>query len=475
MHVFVSHSHEDHAFCRGLVEALGQAGVDVWVDEDDHRWDDEAASSYDEEAGWDEKALAEYEAANATVPIYLAYDDAFDDATSSYDELDRWNETIASSYDETPASPASPDETTVLPWDDEGYTVYRAYREWVAPRPVFVVLLSQASFASRSVRDTAYAAYWEATGFPESILLAVTAGPIEQSHFNIDNGWLFLAGVKRIEAPGMQPLPLEEAVRRTVETLCLARDSAAPMPVTPQPTESAQDLLVRGNALFAQGRNTEALAFFEQATHRAPESFAAWFNLGRTLFRLKRWSEVVEASERAIMIDPAFAHAWNNLGAALDQLKRSEEGLAMCERALALAPHDAVAWSNKGNALCSLTRYDEALAAYDRALMHAPYYAIAWNNKGAALSLLQRYDEALRAVNQALTLDRNHVAFWDTKGEVLHGLHRDEEALRCFDQALTLDPTDTDIWKNKAVTLRALGRMVEADVAERRSEEELGG
>ncbi len=466
--IHVTHSSQDDALCRALVQALRQAGADVWVDEvnawgdEPERWDDDG-----EEDEWDEKAIAEYEAASSTVPIYMEYDDA----TSSYDDSDRWDETIASSYDETPASH---DETTVLPWDDEGLATHIAYRELVASRLVFVVLLSQAAFASRSVREKAYAAYWETTGFPESILLAVTASPIERSDFNTDNGWLFLSGVQRIEAPGMQPLPLEEAVRRTLETLCLTLDSVAPVPVTPQPTESAQDLLVRGNALFAQGRNTEALAFFEQATHRAPESFAAWFNLGRTHFRLKRWSEVVVANERAITLDPTFAHAWNNLGAALDQLKRPEEGLAACERALVLAPHDAIAWSNKGNALCSLTRYDEALVAYDRALRHDPYYAIAWNNKGAALSLLKRYDEALRAVNQALTLDRNFAYAWDTKGEVLHGLQRDEEALRCFDRAITIDPGDGYYWKQKAMSLRALGSTAEAEAAERRAKE-LGG
>jgi hypothetical protein len=31
--IFVSHSHEDGAFCRALVSALREAGADVWYDE----------------------------------------------------------------------------------------------------------------------------------------------------------------------------------------------------------------------------------------------------------------------------------------------------------------------------------------------------------------------------------------------------------------------------------------------------------
>src|SRR5215472_14266213 len=33
IHIFVSHSHEDDAFCRGVVAALRGAGADVWYDE----------------------------------------------------------------------------------------------------------------------------------------------------------------------------------------------------------------------------------------------------------------------------------------------------------------------------------------------------------------------------------------------------------------------------------------------------------
>jgi TIR domain-containing protein len=35
MRVFVSHTHQDNAFCQALVTALRQAGADVWSDEHD--------------------------------------------------------------------------------------------------------------------------------------------------------------------------------------------------------------------------------------------------------------------------------------------------------------------------------------------------------------------------------------------------------------------------------------------------------
>lgn len=464
MRIHVSYIRQDDGFCRALVQALQQAGAFVWTDEV-YAWDDDVITR-DTRDTHDVETIASYEAAS----LYDPTDEEYDEDDRRDDELERWNETIASSYDD---ADASYDEIEVQ-WHDEGNALFSAYWEPYSPRWVYVVLLSQTALASRSFQKTASSLYKSETHFPGNIFLAVTVGLIEQIVFTTDNGWQFLAGVKRIEAPNRQPLPLEEAVRRTVEVLCLTPAGEVPVPPTPRPTEDPEDLLVRGNALVAQGRYTEALAFFEQATRRAPQHFAAWFNLGYTLFKLKRWSEVVAASEHATTLDPTFAAAWIILGAALNQLNRSEEGLAACERALALAPYDAIAWSNKGSALCRISRYDEALAACDQALLFDPTYAGAWNNKGVVLNVLKRYHEALGVVNHALTLDRTVAEFWDTKGEVLHGLQRDKEALRCFDRAITIAPGDGYYWKTKAVSLRALGSTAEAEAAERRANE-LGG
>lgn len=455
MRVQVSYLRQDEAFYLALVRVLQQAGADVWNDEI---------------PTWDELATASHEAASLHEPTYEQYDE--DDLWD--DEPVPWDETIASSYDEAVVSHNEFHDDFEVRWDDQGHPLFSMYSTPFALPSVYVVLLSQAAFASEIFKGTISWLSQEVTDDPVKLVLVVTAGPIASSDVIADQDWKFLSRAKRIEAPDGQPLPLEEAVRRTLGTLCLTPAGEVPMSPTPQPRESTQDLLLRGNALFAQERYTEALAFFEQATRRAPQHFAAWFNLGYTLFKLKRWSEVVAASEQATTLDPTFADAWIILGAALDQLKRSEAGLVACERALALKSHSAFAWSTKGNALCHLSHYDEALAAYNQALLIDHTYAAAWNNKGVALSDLKRYQEALDAANRAVTYNRNVAALWDTRGEVLHGLQRDEEALHCFDQAIALDPHDGYYWKQKAVSLHALGSTAAAEEAERRAQE-LGG
>jgi Flp pilus assembly protein TadD len=341
MRIFVSHSHEDDAFCRALVDGLRRAGADVWYDEHN---------------------------------------------LGSGQLLD---------------------------------TIEAELRD----RPVFVLVLSPAALASPWVRDETKWAFTRLRREPNRILLPVLASTVEEGDI-----WLFLQDFKRVEAPGITPFPLAEAVTRTLHALQLTQPGEAPLPIAPQPAESAEDLVARGKALQAQGKHVEALPLFQRATQLDPRSFDAWANISYTLIELKRY----------------------------------EQSLAACERALALYPNSVSGWTRMGAALIYLKRYDEALAAAEQALALDPKSAAAWYNKGTALIELQRYEQTQAGYDPALPLDPNHHP------------HRYEEAVGAYDQALALDPNSARTWHNRAVSLRALGRTSEAKEAARRAKE-LGG
>jgi tetratricopeptide (TPR) repeat protein len=303
-------------------------------------------------------------------------------------------------------------------------------------RPVFVLILSPAALHSQWVRDESKWAYAKVKRDPSRIILPVVAAVLPDE----DDIWLFLQDFRRIEAPGLQPYPAAEAVRRLLHALELTPAGEAPAPpAPPQPSESAEDLLARGKALAAQQKYAEAVPLFERATQLAPRSFDAWANLGRAYNETGRHGPDVDAYDHALALDSQQNWVWNNKGNALRDLKRPEEALTAYERAITLDPTFAIAWSGKGSALYDLKRYEEALAAYERAITLDPTNAVAWSGKGSALNNLKRYEEALAAYERALTLG--------------------ETALR---------------WNNKAYPLRALGRIAGAEAAERRAKE-LGG
>jgi tetratricopeptide (TPR) repeat protein len=257
--VFVSHSHEDDAFCRALVYALRQTGADVWYDE--HNL-------------------------------------------------------------------------------GSGQLMAVIQRE-LGTRPIFIVILSKAAFASRWVKRETTWAFELYDRDASRILLPVTAAGIDRTDFSAENEWLFLHDFKRIEAPGLQPFPHNEAVWHTLRALGLTPAGASPAPNAPQPHETAHDLLVRGKVLNAQGKYADALAVVERATNLEPQNVEAWLNLGYTLDALERWQEALVVYTRATSLSPRSAEAWYSKGKALEALERFDEAVLAYDIAVALR-HDYV-------------------------------------------------------------------------------------------------------------------------------------
>lgn len=306
----------------------------------------------------------------------------------------------------------------------------------IRKRPVFVVILSPAALRSQWVRDECKWAYMRYKRDSTRIIQPMLAGALPDE----DDIPMYLQDFKRIEAPGLQPLPIAEAIRRLLHTLALTPAGEAPAPIAPQPRESGDDLLERGKALIAQKRYADALPLIELATQFIPDSFSAWFNLGVVLDELQRWTDALRA----------------------------------CDRALAIDPSDAPAWNNKGNALSGLGRHEEALTAYERALALDPSYVFGWHGKGIELMTLGRHEEALAAYERTLALDSTFAVGWRNNGLLLNDLGRYAEALSVYERSLTLDARSARGWSGKARALRGLGRVAEAEAAERRAKE-LGG
>lgn len=245
----------------------------------------------------------------------------------------------------------------------------RAINKELAERPVFIVLLSEAAFSSDWVQDECEWAYNIAKRKPERLMLPVTAAPYTPDDWD---ALLFIESLRRIEASDHQPFPIEEAVSQTLRLLELTSPGQAPIAAVPQPDESVDDLLVKGQSLIAQKRYAEALHFFDRATHVEPGSQSTWFNLGHALLMLERYDEAITAIDHAIACDPDEPYSYIGKALVLRDLRLEVEALAAVERALEIDPEDEFPWDIKGNVLFRLGRLDEALAALDRALALDP-------------------------------------------------------------------------------------------------------
>lgn len=302
IHIFVSHSHEDKSFADALVDALREAGADVWYDE-----------------------------RNLATGLLL-------------DEI----------------------------------------QHELRSRPVFIVVLSKAAFASDWVRRECRWGWNLYQRQATRVILPVVASTIDHGDFD---DMLFLEDFTRIEGPGDQPYVRKEAIERTLRHLALT-------PVVNPPLE---DLLAGGRAHLTQGELPQAWAFYTVATEVAPAQVDAWCGLAHTLCEQKKWEDGLLTIDRALGLDDKCVDAWNIRVWALNALQQYGEALKACDAAEQLAPHDLTMWNNRIWTLNLLSEFDAALTACEAALAIDKMFITTWRNKAWTLHNMGKNEEALEA------------------------------------------------------------------------------
>lgn len=163
------------------------------------------------------------------------------------------------------------------------------------PRPIFVVVLSRAAFASSWVLKESIIANNLYQRDQSRIILPVTAesfNPIDA----FKDGWLILEDFKRIEAPGFQPVPADEAAQRI---LAIAQH---PSGYYQERATTADQLVTLGIGFRDQGRYPEAIEQFRSATKLDAQSFPAWHELAKLQLRVQQPENALQSVDRALAI-----------------------------------------------------------------------------------------------------------------------------------------------------------------------------
>lgn len=110
----------------------------------------------------------------------------------------------------------------------------------------------------------------------------------------------------------------------------------------------ADDLTADGRtqAFGYRERLDSAREHLEQVIKSAPDSSAAYYNLGVVLARQRRLADAGRTFGQAVRLDPKNASAHNALGQVLLELGRRDEAIAHFREALAIAPDSESARAN---------------------------------------------------------------------------------------------------------------------------------
>ena len=127
-----------------------------------------------------------------------------------------------------------------------------------------------------------------------------------------------------------------------------------------------------GAARSRQGREDEALALYDCASHCAPGLADVPYNAGVSCQKLGKFEEAIAFYRRALSLDPALAPARDNLGVALATQGRYPEALEEARRAVALDPRNVSSRGNLAATYCACGMTEEGIGEFRKILEADP-------------------------------------------------------------------------------------------------------
>ena len=210
-------------------------------------------------------------------------------------------------------------------------------------------------------------------------------------------------------------------------------------------TVSADDLITRGNALYADGEYGKALLLYRRAEQRGSDKAAAAFNQGNCLFQLNRFPEAAAAYRKAIRYaERGLPPAQVNLAAVLFRMEQYGEAIAAYRRVVRDDPANVSAWLYLADAYVRVQDYAGALRAMEKARALDTADATLIYQTAEIHAALKEYDEAVHLVREAFALQPAEIDFLFYIGDLRRAQGKFGEAAAAYREGLGLRPDDTD-------------------------------
>jgi predicted CXXCH cytochrome family protein len=215
--------------------------------------------------------------------------------------------------------------------------------------------------------------------------------------------------------------------------------------------------LERGNAFIASNQWAKAEAALRMATKLQPEDAAAWGLLGWALWQQDKTSEAKSDLEKAIELDPDAPDPHNYLASLLMASGDAPGAEKQFRDALTIDPGVAPWQSNLGLLLASRGRMAEGAEHFERAIRLDPAYLPGRLNYARVLATQNNFDAAEQQVNAALALDPKLAPARQLLGSILSARGDSAGAIRELKIAVTLNPNDGRAHYELAVALGQSG------------------
>ncbi len=253
-------------------------------------------------------------------------------------------------------------------------------------------------------------------------------------------------GVLRYYPPGEDPLYAAVA-RGDAPGLAAVIDRLKPA--------RAEFYVELGAAWLKANNPRNAVAAFEEALRRDPNSPVAMLDLGESLARAGRPARAAEVLNRGVRLHSTDPLLWYQLGLQTDSIPA-------LERAVALDPLLADAWTVLGASHASAGDLKKAEADFRNALKAEPDHPDALGNLAHLLASNEDFRQAEYYFARAVKINPKDAEIHENYAVTLSALKRIDEALKEFEEAIRLRPDFGLAHLNAAAILAGKGDFIGA-------------
>ena len=133
----------------------------------------------------------------------------------------------------------------------------------------------------------------------------------------------------------------------------------------PKQRDTPRNLFDIGCRLLDQGKNLEAIEYYNGALSVNPYYAEAWDYKGLAFFKMDRYQEAIKCFDVAILVEPRYVEAWDYKGLAFFKMDRYQEAIKCFDVAISIMPKDVEAWYYKGLSSFKIGIYEEAIRCYE--------------------------------------------------------------------------------------------------------------
>ncbi len=218
-----------------------------------------------------------------------------------------------------------------------------------------------------------------------------------------------------------------------------------------------------GASIGIQGRDEEALPYFEKAVELKPFNANAHCNVANALKATGDLDKAMVHYIRALDLNPKHLQALNNFGNLLMSKGDAESAIEVFDRALALDSGSFEVLVNAAGAYKSNADYEKAISTYHKAIEINASTAQVFLDLALCEQAVKNFEEA---ENIYLVITNEDPQNFDAKinfGNMLHGRGRYDEAVFQYENAIRVNPNSTIGYNNLSNIYRDMGDLAKAE------------